>query len=161
MLTQERLKELLSYDPETGLLTRKFSNCNRIKAGGIAGGVSNRGYWWIRIDYKKYQAHRLAWLYIHGYWPTKLDHINRIKDDNRVKNLREVTSAENSWNRGLQSNNKSGYTGVMWSKKDKKWKAQIRVHGKQMHLGYFPTPEEAHAAYLAAKEKHHRIGERR
>ena len=159
MLTQERLKELLDYDTATGVFVRRVSR-GKAKAGNIAGYTHHEGYVLISIDGRKRLAHRLAWLYTYGYWPTsQLDHINRVRDDNRIENLREVTDQENHWNRGKQKNNSSGLTGVFWDKKSKKWRAYIYVCGKQKHLGLFDTQEEASVAYLKAKAEHHIIGE--
>jgi hypothetical protein len=160
MLTQERLKELLDYDPETGVFTRKVRTTSKIHVGDAAGGLDSKGYLLIRVDGKRYIAHRLAWLYIHGCWPDKdLDHINRIKTDNRIGNLREVTKAQNQWNTSSYKNNTSGYPGVSWHRKDKKWRARISIHGKYMFLGNYATPEAAYVAYMEAKEQIHRIGE--
>ena len=157
MLTQERLKELLDYDPETGVFVRKASR-GTAKAGSVAGCMYNTGYIMIRIDSKDYTAHRLAWLYVYGCWPTnQIDHINRVKDDNRLCNLREATQSENNWNVGKYKNNKSGLTGVSWHNSTKKWQAQISVNGKLIYLGLFDTPEEGHAAYLKAKAAHHKF----
>lgn len=155
MLTQERLKELLDYNPETGVFVWRVSKGTR-KAGRVAGAVNITGYVDIAIDGKKHRAHRLAWLYTYGCWPNKdIDHINRIRTDNRIENLRDTD--KNEWNRDKQVNNTSGYTGVSWHKWTKKWIAKIKVYGKNTHLGLFDTPEAANAAYMAAKEKLHII----
>jgi hypothetical protein len=155
MLTQERLKELLDYNPETGVFVWRVSK-GPCKAGSVAGTVNNNGYVHIKIERKLHQAHRLAWLYTYGCWPDKdIVHINRMKTDNRIENLRDTD--KNDWNRDKHSNNTSGYPGVSWDKRSKKWRAKITVSGKQMHLGLFNTPEAANAAYMAAKEKLHII----
>lgn len=158
MLTQERLKELLDYDPETGAFTWKVRVARRTKVGAPAGSKVSNGYIHIAIDYKDYKAHRLAWLYTYGCWPDgQIDHVNRIKDDNRISNLRCVSQNENQWNQIAYKNNKAGFMGVHWRKDNKKWRASIRVHGKLKSLGHFDTQEEAHAAYLAAKAEHHKF----
>lgn len=155
MLTQERVKELLDYYPATGVFVWKV-NKNRAKAGSTAGSPYSTGYVYIQIDGKKYKAHRLAWLYVYGCWPDKeIDHINRNRSDNRLGNLRDTD--KNSWNTGDYKNNTSGYQGVSWHKHAKKWLAQIKVYGKQKHLGLFDTIEAANAAYIAAKEEHHTL----
>ena len=155
MITQERLKELLDYNPETGLFTWLVSKGTR-REDGIAGSLHPEGYWQIGIDGKLYKAHRLAWLYMTGEWPKdQIDHINGIRDNNRFINLREATQAENHQNRALNANNVSGYPGVSWHKRDCKWQGHITLDGKQKHLGYFDTPEVAHSAYLAAKAELH------
>ena len=157
MLTQERLKELLDYDPETGVFVWKV-NKNRARAGATAGTKNNRLYTVIRIDRKDYTAHRLAWFYMYGTWPKdQLDHINRVRNDNRIGNLREATMQQNQWNPSKRKDNSSGYTGVGWHKKTEKWMAYIVINMKQKYLGLFNTPEEAHTAYVKAKEEHHNL----
>jgi hypothetical protein len=152
-LTQERLKELLDYDPETGVFTWLASTTNRISVGDVAGSVDRLGYRRIALDRRDYKAHRLAWLYMTGEWPTSdLDHINCDKDDNRIANLRLATEAQNGANRRKNSNNTSGYKGVSSSRG--RWRAEIRVNGRARRLGHFTDPAAAHAAYVAAAEKH-------
>lgn len=156
MLTQERLKELLDYDPETGVFVRKKNVRGGFSIGDIAGTINDNGYRIINIDGKRYRAHRLAWLYVYGVHPSAyLDHINRDRSDNRINNLREVNKQQNSWNHGGNIANTSGFTGVSWHKKSNKWRAAIRVNYVQRALGYFDTKEEAHAAYVQAKVEHH------
>lgn len=156
MITQERLKELLHYDAASGAFTWLIRTSNRIKIGDMAGTIHPRGYRHIRLDGKDYQAHRLAWLYVHGCFPAAgTDHINGVRDDNRIVNLREATHAENGQNRAMRSNNCSGFLGVFWHRKACKWMAQIRFEGKQKYLGLFESPESAHATYLAAKAELH------
>ena len=155
-LTQERLKELFSYNPETGVFIRRIATCNRVKSGSIAGSFSSQGYKQIRIDYKKYLSHRLAWLYVHGVWPiNQIDHINHVKDDNRIANLRLATRSQNQWNQKKCYNNTSGYKGVCWQKQDKKWRAQIWVNGKCKNLGNYKDIKEAAKAYEKAAVKYH------
>lgn len=147
-LTQQRLKELFKYDPETGVFTRRISR-GGIKAGTIAGCRHSQGYLVIGIDRRLYLAHRLAWLYIHGRWPREqIDHINRVRDDNRLSNLREATPAQN-----IQNVKKP--LGAYWYEDRKKWSSGIMVHGKKKHLGYFDTVEEAHDAYTRARAELH------
>jgi hypothetical protein len=151
-LTAERLREHLDYDLETGLFRRKKSIANSVQIGEVAGGInSSDGYRCIRVDGKRYKAHRLAWLYVHGCWPKEIDHINGKRDDNRIANLREVTRRENGQNRSEHRDGK--LVGASYSKQDKKWTAQIWVHRKKRHLGYFETEEDAHNAYLMAVDE--------
>ena len=150
-LTAERLRDLLSYDPETGELRRRINSGNA-KAGDIAGGKDEEGYVRVRVNCRKYQSHRLVWLYVHGQWPKQqLDHINGIRDDNRIANLREATNAENAQNK-IVGQNKAGFTGVRPQSRGKAWRAAISVNGEKVYLGSFSDPSDA---YASAKEKFH------
>lgn len=153
MLTQERLRELLDYDPETGVFTWRVSR-RGAKKGCVAGSLSH-GYIHIRVDEKPYRAHRLAWLYMHGYFPeNQIDHINRVRDDNRIINLREVSIQCNARNRGVRSTNTSGVVGVYWYKAIKKWRVQIKADGKNLHLGYYRNLPDAVLSRWNAEVKH-------
>jgi hypothetical protein len=156
-LTQARLKEVLSYDPDTGIFTNLTQRRGSAKKGAVAGSKNSKGYIQIEIDSKNYRAHRLAWLYAYGEFPEKsLDHINEVKGDNRLGNLRLATKQENQHNiSSLRINNSSGFRGVSRNKKAKKWEAQIAINGRHKHLGHFDTVEEASEAYLVAKREHH------
>lgn len=150
ILAQSRLKELFDYDPVTGVLVRK-SNGKTPKTPADAG-----EYLRVMIDKQRCKVHHLAWLWVHGAWPKEqIDHINRVRTDNRISNLREVSRAENCHNQGKHSQNWTGYTGVMWHAKNCKWTAQIQVSGKKHHLGCFQTASLASAAYQAAKRIYH------
>ena len=153
-LTAQRLRELLRYNPETGIFTRPRPT-RYTQAGGDAGRLNNIGYMVVSIDRKKMLAHRLAWLYQTGGWPTaEVDHINGIRTDNRWENLRDVSPSTNQQNRRAPNrNNSAGLLGV--SREKKSWVAQIFHDGKRKRLGTFDTPEEAHAAYVAAKRVAH------
>jgi hypothetical protein len=160
-ITQQRLHELLAYDAASGAFTwraaRKGRGCNQVKAGGPAGYRTVKGYITIKVDGCTYKAHRLAWLYMTGEWPSELiDHIDGVKDNNRFANLRPATLSENAQNTLKPSrNNKAGLLGVSWDKKQEKWAATIYIDGKNKRLGRFRDPHEAHAAYLNAKAVHH------
>ena len=156
MITQSRLQELLHYSPDTGVFTRLVQTSSRVKIGDIAGGLNQKGYRQITIDGKKHSAHRLAWFYMTGDWPIAgIDHRNGVKDDNRWRNLREATHAENGQNMAMYRNNTSGFMGVSWDHKMQKWQASLMTNGHHKHLGRFDMPEAAHAAYLAAKADLH------
>ena len=151
MLTQERLKELFDYDPETGNFVRLIGRSGpNARVGDIAGCDNGQGYIRIYVDGKPFKAHRLAWLYVHGHMPKEIDHANRDRSDNRIGNLRDVSRSQNRMNSGAYRNNTSGLTGVSWYPQTKKWKAQIQRQGKKKALGYFESKEAAHEAYLSA-----------
>lgn len=155
-LTAERLRELFSYDPETGNFTRLVTSGLRSKKGTIAGCIDLTGYVRYSIDYGRYHGHRLVWLYVHGSWPKdQIDHINGIRHDNRLCNLRECTSAQNAQNMPVRSDNTSGFVGAHYFSANNNWQAGIRVNGKKYHIGVFKTAEEAHAAYVEAKARLH------
>jgi len=148
----ERLKELLSYDHLTGIFLWKVSVNSRAQKGDVAGS-DNEGYIHIRIDNKDYFAHRLAWLYEYGYFPENfLDHKDRIRHHNWIKNLREASQQCNLRNTGNRKNNKSGVKGICFYNPNQKWQAQIKVNGKNSHLGRFTDFTEAVAHRLAAEQ---------
>ena len=152
-LTAEKLRELLHYEPETGIFTRKVRTSNRAKAGAVAGCPDGLGYLRIMVQSRLYQAHRLAWLYVYGEWPKlNIDHINRNPSDNRLVNLRDVTQKQNMQNASKYSHNTSGHPGVAWHKRISKWRAHIMHNQKDIHLGYFSILEEAIAARKAAEK---------
>lgn len=149
-VTQARLKELLHYDPETGVFTRRLTN-RRWKEGTVAGCWSEPAGWVIRVDDNLYLAHRLAWLFMTGDWPkNEIDHIDVSRRNNRWENLREATGSQNKANKHKQSNNTSGFKGVSFQKGIDKYRARIRAHGRSRSLGCFDNPQDAHAAYVAA-----------
>lgn len=151
-LTAERLREVLDYNPATGVFIRKVSTAQRTKVGEVVGWDDGQGYLKASVDCKIYKVHRLAWLYVYGVWPTrKLDHINRVRSDNRAENLREVSDVENGRNQSKRVDNTSGQVGVMYHSRFSKWTAQIGVDNKQKSLGYFFSKEEAVAARKAAE----------
>lgn len=156
MLTAERLREVLIYNPETGIFTWLVRARPGAEAGDVAGCIDRLGYRRIAIDGGQYKAHRLAWLYVCGAFPANgMDHINGDPADNRICNLREATQGENNQNTKSYRNSSSKYLGVSWHTLKKKWQAQITVNGKQHYLGYFANEEEAHSAYCAAKTELH------
>lgn len=155
MLTQERLKELLHYDPETGVFTWIHNLGRKAKKDGIAGTVMKSGYIRIKIDGIDYLAHRLAWLYTHGENPTKeIDHIDRSKNNNSIKNLRDVSKNWNQQNRvKFTQNNITKCLGV--TPNGSGFSAKISIDGKQKYLGTFKTVSDARLAYDNAKKTHH------
>lgn len=155
--TAERVRELLTYDAETGQFYWKPGRKGvHARLQRRAGGVARNGYILISVDDKRYYAHRLAWLCMTGEWPKdEVDHRNGVRTDNRWANLREANRQGQSQNMATPSNNTSGYRGVTWNRALSKWQAQIGHCGRQRHLGLFATPESAHEAYLEAKRELH------
>lgn len=156
-LTAATLRERLNYDPDTGKFTWRVAVYNGLpKPGTEAGSLDARGYVVCKIEGRRCQAHRLAWLYMYGEWPKQqIDHINRDPADNRIANLREASAKENHQNMAPTVKNKSGFIGVSWNARQRKWLAHIKTDGKTKHLGCFDDPAEAGAAYWAAKPKYH------
>lgn len=148
-LTHDRLTSLVDYNPETGELIAKVRLGARRGAGERVGWKQNNGYLMMSIDGDKFLLHRLAWFYVHKYWPLEMiDHINRVRNDNRLENLREANASSNALNNGGK-----GYT---YNKANKNWNAfmNVVVEGvrKKVHLGCFKSEQEASRAVLAAKE---------
>lgn len=157
MITQKRLMELVSYNPETGLFFRKVKTSNNCSMDKPMGSVDTYGYLWASVDGKIYRLHRLAFIYVNGLvLNSDVDHINMDRKDNRIANLRQVDRSTNMQNKLRPSvNNKSGFLGVFCDKRRGKFYAQIRKDGKNTHLGTFETAESAHAAYVTAKREYH------
>jgi len=160
VITQDRLKELLDYDPDTGIFVWKTRTSNSVRVGDVAGCSDGCGYTVIKVDKRLYRGHRLAWLYIHGTMPDdELDHINGDGMDNRIANLRQVTRRQNMQNlRSGHRDSTSRYLGVSWNPRDSNWRAVIVTNGRKQHLGHFKIEEDARDAYLAAKAILHPFG---
>lgn len=152
-LTQEKLKQLIHYDPNTGIITANMPR-HGIKSGDTLGYVANTGYISISLGGKSFLAHRLAWFYMNGYFPEQIDHINHIRTDNRWVNLREVTDATNKLNTGLSKNSKTKFNGVSFMKTLNKYRAYIMIDRKHIHLGVYETLEEAIQARQEANVKY-------
>lgn len=154
VINQKELKELISYDLDTGKFSWLVSR-GTVRKGATAGSLGGRGYILIQLQNKSYLAHRLAWLYVTGRDPfQQIDHINHDRTDNRIKNLREVSALENRKNSKKSTNNTSGHPGVYWCKQKKKWRARITVNGQDHNLGRFTEINDARNAVDAAKEKY-------
>jgi HNH endonuclease/AP2 domain len=159
-ITAEQLRSQLKYDPETGVFVRLVAIGSSVKVGDIAGATTYFGYRAISVFGRLYKSHRLAWLYVYGQWPIgRLDHWDGDRMNNAIANLREATKTQNAQNlKTAHRDNKSGLIGVTWDQSRELWQSRIRADGKQMHLGRFATPEDAHQAYLAAKHRLHPFG---
>lgn len=149
-ITAEQLKQYLHYNPDDGSFTRI------LKDGSTGRIYRKQNYLTITINDKSHSAHRLAWLYMTGEWPSNfIDHINRDPSDNRWCNLRIASYAENNRNKSIGIDNTSGYKGVNWHKHKNKWRSEIKVNKKAIHLGYYDNKEEAAEAYIQAAKKYH------
>ena len=155
ILSADYLRSVLNYNPLTGVFTRLVSTNSRVKVGDVAGCDNGKGYMVFSVLGRLYQAHRIAWLYMHGQWPDgNIDHIDGNPSNNAIANLRDVSQSVNMQNQRLaMSHNTSGYLGV--SRNGKRWQAEIQSDGKRRPLGTHDTPVEAHAAYLEAKRRLH------
>jgi len=152
-LTQDYLKSILHYNPDTGLFVWLQNIGTRAKVGAIAGSKNNEGYLHIKINKIRYKSHRLAWLYMTGSFPTKnLDHINNIRDDNKWSNLRECTVSQNNYNYKVKTTNKLGVKGVYLYKG--LYRAQIQINKEKIFLGAFKTLTEAKNAHDEAAIKY-------
>lgn len=152
-LTQERLKELLAYDEDTGALIRVKSagNGGRWKKGTVIGHADKDGYIVTYFQGRNYKVHHLVWMYHNGVMPEMIDHINRVAGDNRIENLRLTNKRENAINSKIQKNNTSGAKGISWNSKLNKWEVYIHFQRKKKGLGYFSSMEDALAARKAAE----------
>jgi len=159
MLTQERLKELLDYDPETGIFTRRVNQRGGTKAGQEAGSrkrhKNGKTYIHLSVDNRHYLAHRLTFLWVEGSFPENLtDHEDGDGTNNRWSNLRKVSQQQNQRNQKRHSNNTSGTSGVAFDNKAKKWQVSIRFNGRRVYLGMFVSKDDAISARKAAELEH-------
>ena len=153
-ITQELLKEYLDYDPDTGLFVWKKRPSNRVRAGEIAGTISGAGYIFIGLRGKKSLAHRFAFLYMNGFIPVEIDHIDHNRTNNAWTNLRSADRSINSRNAQLSARSTSGHTGVYWIEGLKKWRSTIFANRKNNELGYFLNKQDAIAARKVAEREH-------
>lgn len=155
MLTAERLRQLLKYDPATGLFEWLAPTSRRVTIGAVAGSLTNRGYLVISVDGRRHGAHRLAFLYMTGSWPSgPLDHRDLDGLNNRWSNLRLASHSLNHANERRRRSNTSGFKSVIWNSQAGKWQARLTLNYRQIHLGYFDDPKLAHNAYVAGARQH-------
>ncbi len=153
-ISQEALKAILDYDPETGIFTSKIARW-RYEIGDLVGCRRDDGYITICINRVTFYAHRLAWIYMTGEDPEHgVDHKNRNPSNNRWANLRAADQSKNMANSGILAKNTSGFKGVSLDKRNGRWKSYIGVRGELLWLGYHDTPEQAHEAYAKAAREH-------
>jgi len=143
MITQQELKELVNYDKDTGIFTWKKRTSNRVKVGDAIGNLHNCGYVEMSVGGKRYLAHRIAWLYMYGYIPQLIDHIDGNKQNNKICNLREATYQSNVYNSKIRSDNKSGVRCVSWNKKRNSWEVRLKIDGKLKHYGDYKDLSDA------------------
>lgn len=161
-MTAAILRELLNYDPSTGVFTWRVKLSPVAPVGSIAGTIYKNGRRYITVRRKRYFASRLAWLYVHGQWPhAQIDHRNLNRSDDRIDNLRAASAQDNLANRGVLRTNLLGVKGVnvayipAKARTPLRYRARIRMNNELIHLGYFHSPEEANAAYATAAKRHH------
>jgi len=156
MINQIELKKLVEYDKDTGIFKRKISTSNGATVGDVAGSTHSSGYERLRILGEKnpIPAHRLAWLYVYGVWPNHIDHINGVRNDNRIKNLRSVSQPENNLNKKIFKNNSSGVSGINWISRLGKWRVRIGVSGEYISIGCFQYKWDAICARKSAENKY-------
>lgn len=160
-ISAERLRSVVSYDPQTGEFVRTVRLANRHQVGDRADFAVTAGpmtgYRRLSLDSKRFLAHRCAWLFVHGAWPEgEVDHINGDKSDNRIANLRIAVDGVNQENqRRPRKDNRSGFLGVQFHKQNGNWVARIQHQRRTIHIGCFDSPELAHQAYVEAKRKLH------
>lgn len=148
------LRSILSYDQDTGQFVWKKLLSKRAVPGKNAG-WSKDGYTCITIHKRHYRAHRLAWLYVYGEWPEKeIDHINGVRSDNRISNLRQANSSQNKFNTCVRGNSSSGHKGVFWNASRRAWQARIQTSGKVKHLGFYKDLPSAVSARARGEKLH-------
>lgn len=153
---QDELRALLDYDPSTGLFYWKVSRTGRGGGiGSVAGALDRKGHRDITIKGQRYKAHRLAWFWVHGEWPSdQIDHKDNCPDHNWIDNLRVATDSQNRMNARRPRHNTSGFKGVSWQKGRQKWQAKLQKDGRTIFIGRFGTAEEAQTAYQQAAALH-------
>lgn len=147
------IRDLIDYNPETGVLTAKANFSGR-QAGSVIGSQTWQGYYAFSLFGKKCFAHRLAWLLHYGEWPSQpIDHINGIKTDNSIRNLRLCSLSQNQFNKPTQKNNTTGVKGVYWNKRDKRYVASVQFNGKKYSAGHHKDIDSAKEAVMKLREK--------
>jgi hypothetical protein len=160
MIDQETVKKLFYYDAETGMLIWRNGNKRNVKPWQEAKALNGLGYYSVKIQNKSYPVHRIIWLYVHGIFPDQdIDHKNRIRNDNRLCNLRSVSRTDNCQNISLPRHNKSGHIGVSWIKRHEAWTVYVKVNKKNKWLGCYKNLDDAVAARKAGEAKYYNLPE--
>lgn len=166
VISPELLRQIIRFDGRDYFWNARplemFTNKARMQAWNslhenkkvMSGGLSRHGYYRVGIFKRRYLAHRVIWAFHYGEWPSEtIDHINGVRTDNRIGNLRAVSQAENQKNHRMRVDNKTGHTGVYWENRSKKWQARINLKGKLLNLGTFLNIEDAVLARKAAQKQ--------
>jgi hypothetical protein len=160
MIDQETVKKIFHYDAESGMLLWRNGNGRNVKPWQQANSLNSSGYYAIKIQNKSYRVHRLIWLYVNGKFPDgDIDHKNRIRNDNRLCNLRDVSRTDNAQNISLPKHNKSGHIGVSWIKSHNCWTVYVKVNKKNKWLGYYKNLDAAIAARKAGEKQYYNLPE--
>lgn len=154
-ISAEKINRLLDYDPCTGIFTWKVYRSRTAKKGSLAGSKHDKGYIKIMINRKNHFAHRLAWIICRGEIKGEIDHINGVRDDNRIENLRDCSSSQNRLNTRISEKNKSGMKGLYMDKRSGRWVACASIKGKVIHLGNFKDFNDAASARISFIESHY------
>ena len=160
MIDQELVKKLFYYDAASGMLIWRNGNGRNVKPWQQAKALNGNGYFTVKIQNKNYPVHRIIWLYVNGNFPSQeIDHKNRIRNDNRLCNLRAVSRIDNCQNISLPRHNKSGHIGVSWFKKQKSWTVYVKVNKKNKWLGYYKNLDDAVVARKAGEAQYYNLPE--
>jgi len=160
MIDQETVKKIFYYDAESGMLLWRNGNGRNVNPWQQANSLNSSGYYAVKIQNKSYRVHRLIWLYVNGKFPDgDIDHKNRIRNDNRLCNLRDVSRTDNAQNISLPKHNKSGHIGVSWIKSHNCWTVYVKVNKKNKWLGYYKNLDDAVAARKAGEKQYYNLPE--
>ena len=152
-ITQEYVRQVFNY--KDGDLFWNIKPNTRVRIGDKAGSQDAKGYLYLSLDRKKYPVHHIVFLYFNGYLPKMIDHIDNIKNNNKIENLREATYSQNNRNVLLRKDNKSGIKNVFFEKWTKKWKVMLRIDGKRKCFGRYSDVDLAELVAIEARNKYH------
>jgi hypothetical protein len=160
MIDQELVKKLFYYDAESGMLLWRNGNGRNVKPWQQAKALNGNGYFTVKIQGNNYPVHRIIWLYVYGSFPSQdIDHKNRIRNDNRLCNLRSVSRTDNCQNISIPNHNKSGHIGVSWIKSHNSWTVFVKVNKKNKWLGYYKNLDDAVVARKAGESQYYNLPE--
>lgn len=160
MIDQDTIKKLFYYNADSGILLWRKGNGRNVKPWQQVKSQNKHGYFCVKISGKTYLAHRIVWCYIHGHFPIgDIDHKNRIRNDNRIVNLRDVSRTDNCQNISLPKHNKSGHIGVSWIKSHTLWTVYVKVNKKNKWLGYYKDLNRAIEARKKGEAQYYNLPE--